>query len=196
MTSVVGVLVPLCSAQNRYLWKQYQHKKQRIAAEVGAQAVNERWLWHGTCKLDPLVLCQSTDGLAFVRGIVRATLRHPGAATDRVGTNRGSCGTGRTPSVGCMVEARTSPRVHSTPTPATRTGSPVPAQRTSSFLPTCCAAKRRSWEQQLTGPLLRRPQGSTLSAGAHTSIIGKMRMRPAAMCGRCMTPRSPTRHTS
>ena len=65
--------VSLNSVQNRYLWNRYKHEEKLIAhqlAPAGAASArsnmaNEKWLWHGTTHMKPVLLCKGLDGVDF-----------------------------------------------------------------------------------------------------------------------------------
>ena len=51
--------------QNRYLWKRYMHEKKLVSMATGEGGVNEKWLWHGTSRVDPFDICRHMDGVDF-----------------------------------------------------------------------------------------------------------------------------------
>jgi len=49
--------------QNRYLWNRFKHEEQLI--EQQGTSANAKWLWHGTSKTDPVIVCDGVDGVDF-----------------------------------------------------------------------------------------------------------------------------------
>jgi len=76
--TVLHALCVMHSVQNRYLWERFQHEKQLMTSQlrvVGGdqdvtRRVNEQWLWHGSYRTNPRIICGSLDNIDFrmVRG--------------------------------------------------------------------------------------------------------------------------------
>ena len=161
--------------QNRYLWKRYMHEKKLVSMATGEGGVNEKWLWHGTSRVDPFDICRHMDGVDFrmVGGPCRSAVS-PVRVSDAMGgcvSTSLSCllvcvcacvrawlygcacgilpGVAVSPTGDSMAEAHTlrSERRTHTPATATREGE----EGTSSFLRGSFVARARRWGRPPTG---------------------------------------------